>query len=620
AAALTRSPGRVEYWLLAALSGAVAGAVAMRLVRAPVAIAVFARWIMSAAIGIAIAAFWSGFGRHRSAAIAGRPPAEWTALDAWLAPIVTGSSVLGTILGVTALAVAVHFLISRVATFDWDFMVQKLAALVIWITVFAFVHATTRARAGPRRLWIVPVTVFLLFVTQAVALPRIPVWLPQVRLNPEFALDGYAAVDPSYRLIRDAMRPGTAGDVAAFYAYLRANSIQQQARVEPVPIDFVRDPGTAEGPKPHIFLFIVDSLRPDYLSTHNAAVTFTPDIEAFAADSYAFERAFTRYAGTGLAVPSIWAGGLLFHKEYVTPFAPMNALKKLLDGNGYRQFVAADHITDQLFVPANDAVPLMRTVSEMQHSFCATVDEMTAALHARAADDRPIFGHARTLDLHIGNIWSAKVPPGESYPGFFEPYAARVRAIDACFGRFIADLKQAGLYEESVIVLTSDHGDSLGEEGRWGHGFTIFPEVMRIPLIIRLPGRLRGLETDLARVSFATDITPTLYKLLGAELPVAGSQFGAPLFVTPGTDMSWRKRESYLVGSSYGPTYGLIQDNGRALYIADATYGRDYAFDLRAGAAGRRLEVADAERAANRQRIRDEVAAIAARYRFTPEP
>jgi arylsulfatase A-like enzyme len=459
--------------------------------------------------------------------------------------------------------------------------------------------------------------VLLLLGAELTLLPRMPPWLGGARLNPEFALDAYAAVDPSFRVIRDAMRPRDSGDALEFYAFLRANSGVHDRHVEPASVDFVRDLQPAPGPRPHIFLFIVDSLRRDYLSTHNPSVTFTPAIGAFAADSFPFERAFTRYAGTGLAVPSIWAGGLVFHKEYVTPFAPMNALKKLLDVNGYRQFLASDHITEQLFVPAADTLHLMRTVPEMQHSFCATMDRMIPALAARPADGRPIFGHARTLDLHIGNIWSAKVPAGESYPGFFAPYASRVRAIDACFGRFIAFLKEQNLYEQSVIVLTSDHGDSLGEEGRWGHGFTTFPEVLSIPLVIHLPPALRSdVEADLTRVAFATDITPTLYALLGLQPEPLGTQFGMPLFVAPGTDVSARRQESFLIASSYGPTYGLIQDNGRSLYIADGTYGREFAFDLRAGPAGRRVEVTDADRRANRQRIRDEVAAIAARYHF----
>ena len=618
-AALSRSSGRVEYRLLAALSAVASAAVVMTLVLGPIAIAGAAAWLMSAAVGGTVAAVWSGVARHVSAAL--DRAAAPTALDAWLAPIVTKRSRAVAVAGVAVVTVAAQALIVRVATFDWDFMIQKLAAVAAWVVVFAFVHAAARERRGPRRLWMAPAFVLLLAGAGMTLLPRVSASSAGTRLNPEFALDAYAAADPSYRVIRDALRPRTRGDALAFYAYLRANAGVHDAQVEPAPIDFVRDLRPSTGFTPHIFLFIVDSLRPDYLSVHNPAVAFTPAIEAFASDSYPFARAFTRYAGTGLAVPSIWAGGLLFHKEYVTPFAPMNALKKLLDANQYRQYVAADHITDQLFVPAHDMVPLVRTVSEMQHGFCLTIDDLIARLTASPRDERPIFGHARTLDLHIGNIWSAEVPPGESYPGFFGPYAARVRAIDACFGRFVAYLKQARLYEDSVIVLTSDHGDSLGEDGRWGHGFTIFPEVLRIPLIIRLPPALRrGVETDLARVSFTTDITPTLYALLGMAPEALGPQFGTPLFVPPGTDLSWRKRESYLVASSYGPSYGLIQDNGRSLYFADATYGREYAFDLRAGPAGRRVEVTAAARHAGRRRIRDEVAAIAARYDFRPEP
>lgn len=624
AAALTRSPGRAEYWLLSGLSAAAAGAALMQLVLAPIAITGLTAWIASASIGVTAAVSWLGIGRHRLAGLAGgagQSVAEWTALDAWLAPIVTSRSPRVAVFGLAAMMLAAHFLINRVATFDWNFMLQKLAALASWVVAFAFIHAMTRERAGPYRTWPMPIVALLLLVAEMFALPRLPAWRQDARLNPDFVLDAYAAVDPSYRVIREATRPPKAGDAVAFYAFLRANSNVQETGVGPAPIDFVRDLAPRAGPKPHIFLFVIDSLRRDYLSTHNAAVTFTPELAAFAADSYAFERAFTRYGGTALAVPSIWAGAMLFHTLYVKPFAPMNALQKLLDANQYRQFITADDIVDQLFVPANNIVPLAPTVTEMAHGFCPTVDALMAAMRARPDDNRPVFGHMRTLDLHIGNISSGSVPAGESYPGFFGSYAARVRTIDTCFGRFITFLKSNNLYDRSVVVVTSDHGDSLGEGGRWGHGFTVFPEVLRIPMIIHVPPALRtGVETDVSRVSFSTDITPTLYALLGEQPEWHGSQFGAPLLVPSGTDVSWRKRESYLVASSYGPAYGLIQHNGRSLYFADATYGRDYAFDLLAGAAGRRIEITDAERAANRRRIHDEVAALAARYHFTPQP
>ena len=71
-------------------------------------------------------------------------------------------------------------------------------------------------------------------------------------------------------------------------------------------------------PPPHIFLLVVDSLRRDYLSPYNPQVTFTPAFDQFAREEFAFQRAFTRYGGTGLSMPAIWAGSMILHKEYVS--------------------------------------------------------------------------------------------------------------------------------------------------------------------------------------------------------------------------------------------------------------------------------------------------------------
>ena len=172
--------------------------------------------------------------------------------------------------------------------------------------------------------------------------------------------------------------------------------------------------------------------------------------------------------------------------------------------------------------------------------------ELTENLRKTPKDGRPIFAMTRPLELHIGNIATATVPAGESYPGFYGPYAARVKRIDACFGEFLGALKELHLYDNSIIVLTADHGDSLGEGQRWGHGFTVFPEVMRIPLVIHVPPALRSRVTaDLARVSFSIDITPTLYALAG-EMPAAPREreelLGEPLLVPPSVDLSRRRR------------------------------------------------------------------------------
>jgi acetoin utilization deacetylase AcuC-like enzyme len=98
--------------------------------------------------------------------------------------------------------------------------------------------------------------------------------------------------------------------------------------------------------------------------------------------------------------------------------------------------------------------------------------------------------------------------------------------MDACFGRFITSLKDAGLYDDSIVVLTADHGDALGEAKRWGHAYTLFPEIVRVPLLMHIPSKLRArFTTDVDAASYSTDITPSLYALLGYYSFDAGANF-----------------------------------------------------------------------------------------------
>ena len=126
----------------------------------------------------------------------------------------------------------------------------------------------------------------------------------------------------------------------------------RSTHVAPVTIDLAALDGAPAAVRPHIFIFVVDSLRRDYVSPYNRQVTFTPALERFARESTVFERAFTRYGATGLSVPSLWVGGLVLHKQYVTPFAPMNTLAKLLEHEQYAQWISMDNILDVILPPS----------------------------------------------------------------------------------------------------------------------------------------------------------------------------------------------------------------------------------------------------------------------------
>src|SRR5260370_12998591 len=168
----------------------------------------------------------------------------------------------------------------------------------------------------------------------------------------------------------------------------------------------------------------------------------------------------------------------------------------------------------------------------MDYDLCTSLGELSSRLDARGARPGPVFAYTQPQNLHISVIQreGASAPPGKPYSGFYAPYASRLERMDSCFGKFVRHLKETGRYDRSLIVLTSDHGDSLGEEGRWGHAYTIFPEVVRIPLLIHLPQTARALGSDAGALAFSTDIAPSLYYLLGHRPVLRGELAGRPLF------------------------------------------------------------------------------------------
>lgn len=616
------TPGVREYWLLVAGTALAGTLVTDRLVFSAISFTGSVAWVVAAALGCALAVLWSSIAR-RLAADAAEPR---SALDVWLGPIDPGGSPWRTAGALLALLAVGHYALWTATTFDWDFVLQKLCILAIWLLAFGFIHS---AAGDTRRLgWAVagmPLAALALYGGGLAAQPRLAAMAREPGFVPEFVLDGYVGLDTSYRLIRDAVWREPPGS-AEFYSHLGANTLLEGVDIPPVDIEFARPLGPAPAGTPNIFVLMVDSLRPDYLSPYNSAVTFTPAIGRFAAESLVFERAFTRYGGTGLSIPAIWAGSMVIHKQYVLPFQRMNALEKLLDANGYDLWLSMDHITADLLEPRRPSMELDRGIQEMQYDMCGTLDEIASGLEARGPSRAPVFAHTRSLNLHVSKLRNRSVPLDPAYGGFQGPAAAVVRRIDRCLGGFIDHLKRLGLYDSSIVILTSDHGDSLGEGKRWGHAMTLFPEVVRVPLIIHVPAALRGRITgDTGAVSLSTDITPTLYALLGYDTQTDGPLLGTPLVEeateaeAAGQGVAGRRTASYLLASSYGPVYGLLQDNGRSLYIVDAVNRRDYKYDLSERSA-RRVGISAAERDAGRSVIRKNLDELAARYHFVPRP
>jgi arylsulfatase A-like enzyme len=299
----------------------------------------------------------------------------------------------------------------------------------------------------------------------------------------------------------------------------------------------------------------------------------------------------------------------------------MNTLSKLLAGEQYIQALSMEDIVETI-TPTDGARELLDAgVAVKNHRMCETLEEVRSRLDRMAARTDPTFVYSLPQDIHVSTITrdGGAVDRGD-YGGFHAAYASRVRRFDACFGRFIDDLKARGMYEESIVILTSDHGDSLGEEGRMGHAYTIFPEVIQVPLLVHLPQYLgSAYVADPASVAFTSDITPSLYALLG-HAPVRPSDlFGVPLFREKGTRAPARPPVE-VVASSYGSVYGALLDDARRLYIIDAVSLREHVYELDGSAAGRAVAVRSPDREAGQRAIRGTIEEISRFYGYASRP
>ena len=582
--------------------------------------------IFALGAGIGAGAFWAGLSAKLYRA---DESAVESGLALLLTPLRWGRLFPGAwgLLPLAIIASLAYILEVRSAVLDWNFLRQKLSALFIWVATFANFYevAPTKARKemgllGRVALISVAVASFGAYKGLGLLQGYYQRQTGSGKVDVAAVLESYAGFDPSFKLLHDSLAP--AAGTSSFYKFLLANTnLPWSAETNPVGVNLVEHLAPADSPKPNIFIIVIDSLRRDYLSSYNPAVTFTPNIEAFGRESVVMENAFTRYGGTGLSEPSIWAGAMLLHEQYVTPFYPMNALQKLLETDGYRCFIVNDYILKIILRPPKGTIELDSDIPGRRFDFCQTLDDLENRISLEKGSTAPIFAYAQPQNIHVFvvNSEGQSVPPGETYPGFYAPVAARLRQMDLCWGKFIQFMKSRGLYDNSIIILTSDHGDLMGEGGMWGHGYAIFKEIMRIPLIIHLPPALRArLHFDPKQVAFLTDITPSLYYILGHRPIVDNEVFGRPLFTETAAEEALYLRDSYLLASSYGPVYGILGGNGGSLYIANGERYTEYFFHLPDDPTDTSRPVTAPLREENQELIRKNVLAINHFYHFQP--
>ena len=568
--------------------------------------------VLAASAAVGLAALVAGIALHLPRARRPRPLAKGTRR-----PEAAGGRA-GILVGLVATPLVGSWLLDVMAPWDWAFVGQRLLVigeglLILGLSLKAVPESALRAWST-RRAVIYPTCVLGLLLFYPVGALRLAEWSGDRRLEPAAAFDRYAASMPVFRFAADLLvaRPGFDGE---YYSYLQVKAARAIGGSQIPATVYPLKGAVPQGGRPDIYLLVLDSLRRDYLSPYNSAVSYSPHIGRFAADSFVFRNGYTRHGATQLAAPSIWAGAAVVRGVLAPGFERLNALEAFVNAEGYR-IVINDFTVASYLRPTTPSTFLDPSIPSVETDLCQNVHSLLAHLDSSAGDPRPVLTYLSPMNLHILNTRGGGGRSTGSGPReAFQPYASAVRRLDACFGEFVDALKARGRYDKSVIVITSDHGDSLGEHGYWGHATWIFPEVVRVPLIVHLPAALRDESTtDLARLSFTADLVPTFYRLMGHDLSDIDEPFGAPLFAPKEGALIDRRRRSYLLTSSYGAAFGLLRRNGREYYVTDLVERREFAYDMTEGLLGTSTYLPRDSRGLNQRLIRQRIEDIGAFY------
>ena len=309
----------------------------------------------------------------------------------------------------------------------------------------------------------------------------------------------------------------------------------------------VRPASAAGSPSPNVVVITIDTLRADHLGCYGNQQIRTPNIDSLAADGVHFERAYTPVPVTLPAHTVLFTGTypLLsgihdFSANKLSPTQP--TLASVLKEQGYTTgAVIGSAVLDSRF-GLNRGFDFYYDHFDFNRLQESNLDEMERpgnvvadiALDWLAKHDKNKF----FLWMHLYDPHFPYRPP-EPYSEQYKnrPYDGEIAFADAQVGRLIRFLKDKGLYQNTIIVLTGDHGESLGEHGEKTHGFFIYNATLRIPVIFHLPGQKLG--NRMSELVSLADLMPTVLQVLKVDVPsqVQGRNL-LPLMTTKKEDQS----------------------------------------------------------------------------------
>jgi tetratricopeptide (TPR) repeat protein len=363
--------------------------------------------------------------------------------------------------------------------------------------------------------------------------------------------------------------------------------------------------------KPNIILITLDSTRADRMGFLGARTRVTPNLDDLARQSMVFEQAYSQAPSTVVSHATLLTGTYP-QTNHASEFgarlaAALPFLPDLLRTGGYR---AAAIVGSIALDPKNGSAPgFDRGFTSYDAGFqpdradgkSSSLNRPAAQVVARATvwlarnSKGPFF-----LWIHLNDPQDAS---GTSYN-------AAVTSADAAAGKLIATLRASKVYDDALIVVAADHGQSLGAHGEQTHGVFLYDETVHVPLVLKFPQNQYAGKRVAVRTRLV-DVAPTILEIAGVPVPsqmqgqsllrIAKSNTDQPVYsgsTFPQQAFGWSAIESWRAGkylyikAPKPELYDLSADPGANRNLAqtskatlDTIAGQLEAFDRRFSAA-----------------------------------
>ncbi len=332
----------------------------------------------------------------------------------------------------------------------------------------------------------------------------------------------------------------------------------------------------ARGGHRNVILISLDTLRGDQLGGTLGGHPLMPKFDALAEQGTRFTNAFTTYPSTTAGHMTMFTGlypathGMIFATGHLSP--DIRTLPEIFARNGYATAAITENAMLSAYVGFVRGFDMYRevkgktlweTAGEIEQTFGAGLEWLEKNPNQR------FFLFMHTYQVHVPyepppafdifKTWEkdgVEKPIDPTTPAAVRDrhlYAGEVRYTDSVLDRLFARLDALGLLDETIVVVTSDHGDEFGEHGLIGHAKTVFDEVLHVPLVFLAPRLVPAGKSIDVPVSLI-DLAPTLLDL--TRLPIPPGLHGESLVPLLRGEAFPTSRVLYAEAPKWGPRTG----------------------------------------------------------------